>query len=143
MEKEIFESLSEQGLGPKLYFQNSEYRIEGFFLSRPLTIFEMSNPIFLDAYGEKICDFNYNPKLRERVLKYLPMDKLYVDRVIQEWHPEVVGRLPIIREKYAGQENILRIIKEFEDTFLFPGAPEHFEKLLPRDSEIVLAHNDA
>lgn len=60
MENELFQSLSEQGIGPKLYYQCAEYRIEGFFLSRPLTIFEMRNELFLAAYAEKICDFNFN-----------------------------------------------------------------------------------
>ena len=70
MENEIFESLSNQGLSPKLFFQNDEYRIEEFFLSRPLTIFEMRNEIFMELYAKKICDFNYNEDIRKRVLKY-------------------------------------------------------------------------
>ena len=79
MENEIFQSLSDQDLGPKLYFQNNEYRIEGFFLSRPITIFEMRNEIFIEAYARKICDFNYNVEARKKVVKYLPMTKLYID----------------------------------------------------------------
>jgi hypothetical protein len=57
------------------------YRIEGFFLSRPLTIFEMRNDIFMEAYAKKICDFNHNQKAREKVLKYLPMSKWYPARL--------------------------------------------------------------
>jgi Choline/ethanolamine kinase len=60
MENEIFESLSEQDLGPKLYHQCQDYRIEEFFLSRPITVFEMRNEIYIKAYSHKICDFNYN-----------------------------------------------------------------------------------
>jgi hypothetical protein len=35
---------AEDGTGPELHFQNKEYRIEGFFEGRPLTIWEMRNP---------------------------------------------------------------------------------------------------
>lgn len=60
IERDIFEVLSETGQGPKLYFQNEKIRIESFFLSRPLTIFEMRNEIFMRNFGQQICDFNYN-----------------------------------------------------------------------------------
>lgn len=52
-------------------------------MSRPLTIFEMRNEIYMKAYAEKICDFNYNEKLRERVLKYQPMTEIYIDKVCE------------------------------------------------------------
>ena len=64
MEREVFKSLSNQDIGPKLYYQNETFRIEGFFLSRPLTIFEMRNDIFMESFAIKICDFNYNDKVR-------------------------------------------------------------------------------
>jgi choline/ethanolamine kinase len=143
MENEIFESLSDQSLGPKLYHRSKHFRIEEFFLSRPITIFEMRNTLFLNIYAEKICDFNHNPKLRERVLKYLPITSLYVDQGINLWHKEVVERLPTIRDKYSSHPNILKVLETFEKTFLFPSAQDHFKALVPRDSEIVLSHNDA
>jgi len=143
MENEIFQSLSDQGIGPKLYYQNNVYRIEGFFQSRPLTIFEMRNDIFMEAYARKICDFNHNQKAREKVLKYLPMSKLYVDENINTWLPELIENFPQIREAYKAHQDILDILSHFEKTFLFPGCQEYFHKLVPRDSEIVLAHNDA
>ena len=143
MENEIFESLSEQGLGPKLYYQNDVFRIEGFFLSRPLTIFEMRNDIFMEAYARKIGDFNHNQKARERVLKYVPMSKLYVDENIDAWLPEVIEKLPQIRAAYSKHPDILEILEHFEKTFLFEGCQAFYRSLVPRDSEIVLAHNDA
>jgi hypothetical protein len=143
MENEIFQSLSDQGVGPKLYFQNEEYRIEGFFLSRPLTIFEMRNDIFMEAYAKKICDFNHNQKAREKVLKYLPMSKLYFDEVINVWLPELIQKYPSIRQAYTHHPDILKTLDTFEKTFMYPGVSEYFQKLIPRDSEIVLAHNDA
>lgn len=106
MENEIFESLSDQGLGPKLYHQSSTYRIEEFFLSRPVTIFEMRNPIFIKNYARRICDFNYNEQLIKKVAKYIPKDKMYIERVCTEWFQIVAERLPKIRTAYAGQEGI-------------------------------------
>ena len=47
VEATIFESMSSQGLGPKLLFQNTEYRIEEFFDGRQITIWEMRNPSVL------------------------------------------------------------------------------------------------
>ena len=47
----------------------------------------------MEAYAYKICDFNHNQKLRERVLKYLPMSHLYIDQAINEWHKDVVEKL--------------------------------------------------
>ena len=41
----MFEAKSADGSGPKLYFQNERYRIEGFFAGRPLSIWEMRNPV--------------------------------------------------------------------------------------------------
>ena len=82
----------------------------------------MRNDIFMEAYAHKICDFNHNHKLRERVLKYLPMTHLYIDQAINEWHKDVVDKLPLIREKYSDIPLVLEILKEFEGTFLFPGS---------------------
>ena len=65
VESIIFQSMSEQNLGPKLYFQNSEYRIESFFDGRPLSIWEMRNPVFMNAYAKSICDFNFNKHARD------------------------------------------------------------------------------
>ena len=97
----------------------------------------------MEAYARKICDFNHNQKARERVLKYLPMTKLYVDENINKWLPELIEKLPEIRVAYKAHPDILKILTDFDKTFLFPGCQEYFNKLVPRDSEIVLAHNDA
>jgi len=51
--------------------------------------------------------------------------------------------MPEIRNAYHAHTDILDILKRFEETFLFPGCKEFFHSLVPRDSEIVLAHNDA
>lgn len=60
IEQAIFETKSEDGTGPKLYFQDKEYRIEGFFEGRPITIWEMRNPKIYLKYAEMIADYNFN-----------------------------------------------------------------------------------
>eukprot|EP00347_Sterkiella_histriomuscorum_P014696 403359899 len=143
MENELFQVLSDQGIGPKLYYQCPEYRIEGFFLSRALTIFEMRNDLFLDAYAEKICDFNYNHEAREKIKKYIPMENLSATLWMTTWVEDVKKRIPILREKQRSHPEVLEILDEFEKTFFFEGHQEYFQNLLCADSEIVLAHNDA
>jgi uncharacterized protein (DUF2164 family) len=34
----------------------------------------MRNPIFIEAYARKMCDFNYNQKLRDTVARYIPKE---------------------------------------------------------------------
>jgi hypothetical protein len=103
----------------------------------------MRNEIFIEAYARKICDFNYNVEARKKVEKYLPMTKLYIDECFDTWHPEVIKRLPNIRKAYESNKQIQGILDVYEKTFLFEGAIENFKKLVPYDSEVVLAHNDA
>lgn len=52
--------MSNDGSGPKMYFQNTEYRIEEFFEGRPLTIWEMRNPMVAAKVAKMLCDFNFN-----------------------------------------------------------------------------------
>ena len=67
IEQAIFETKSEDGTGPKLYFQNMEYRIEGFFHGRPITIWEMRNHLIEMKYAEIICDYNFSPVVQEKI----------------------------------------------------------------------------
>lgn len=121
MENELFQSLSDQNIGPKLYYQCSEYRIEGFFLSRPLTIFEMRNDIFLTAYAEKICDFNYNADARSKVEKFIPKTEIQARLWMNDWVKQVKERLPGIREKQKNHPEVLEILNDYEKTFFFEG----------------------
>ena len=60
IEQAIFETKSEDGTGPKLFFQNDTYRIEGFFEGRPISIWEMRNPFVYLKYADMICDYNFS-----------------------------------------------------------------------------------
>ena len=48
-----------------------------------------------------------------------------------------------LREKQKGNEGVITMLEEFERVFLFEGAQEYYRGIIPRESEIVLAHNDA
>ena len=95
------------------------------------------------AFAEKLCHFHHNKKTKEIMLKFVPMTTLYITETIKEWHPDVESKMPLLREKQKGKPHILKMLDELQETFLFPGSQEHFTKLIPTDSEIVLAHNDA
>lgn len=71
----IFRVASEQNIGPRLLYQNDDYRIESFINARPITIWEMRNPLFLKYYAEKIFSFNFNPALNESLKQILPIDR--------------------------------------------------------------------
>ena len=47
LEALIFEELSAQKIGAKLLHANDKYRIEGFFDGRPISIWEMRNPVIM------------------------------------------------------------------------------------------------
>ena len=59
--------MSDQGLGPKLYFGNDKYRIEGFFEGKPVTIWELRNPRLMQVIAKTIFDFNFNSLAIERL----------------------------------------------------------------------------
>jgi hypothetical protein len=61
----------------------------------------------MEAYAKKICDFNHNKQARERVLKYLPTDKLYVDENINVWLPDLIKKMPEIKLAYKDHPDIL------------------------------------
>jgi hypothetical protein len=145
----IFKHMSDRGYGPKYIYQNSEYRIEEFIDARALSIWELRNPVFMTAYARAVYNFNFNkPAVDElKALRPLDVNNLAIDTAINEWGPKLKERLPYMRGKLL-QDNgkphpdKLQVIDLLERTFLFQGYRDYFSKLVPRDSEIVLSHND-
>ena len=81
----------------------------------------MRNEIFLEAYAEKICDFNYNVEAREKIKTFMPMDNIYARTWMGPWVEDVKKRLPQIREKQREHPEVIKILDEFEKTFFFEG----------------------
>jgi len=75
IEEAIFRTKSDDGSGPKLYFMNSEYRIEGFFEGRPISIWEMRNPLIYLEYARFICDYNFNAVAQKRISEFKKVDE--------------------------------------------------------------------
>ena len=67
IEQAIFEAKSEDGTGPKLYFQNMEYRIESYIHGRPISIWEMRNPLIYMKLAEMFCDYNFSAVVQEKI----------------------------------------------------------------------------
>ena len=61
-EAAYFQCMSDSGLGPKLiaYDPDLLYRIEEFFEGRPLTIWELRNPVMMQSYAKAV--FNMHTK---------------------------------------------------------------------------------
>lgn len=122
----IFRIASEQELGPKLLFQCPDFRLEAFLEGRPLSIWEMRNPVFMDAFVDKIFNFNFNETLQTELAKILPLDRenLFADVAANKWGPEVKERFPSMRGKLLQDNGIphpdqLRAIDAIDRNFLF------------------------
>lgn len=74
IERAVFQAKSDDLTGPKMYFQNKEYRIEQFFHGRPLSIWEMRNPMIYLKYAETICEYNFSDQVTRTISEISPMD---------------------------------------------------------------------
>lgn len=152
VESTIFKSMSDQGLGPLLHFQNTVYRIESFFEGRPLTIWELRNSTIMKLLAKKAFEFNFNQDAISKISEFKPMNKakLGLDTAIDEWAQQVRERLPRIQGKLKGKTDegaiyILAIIDALQQDILYDGAEGFLKELAagPREGKIVLSHNDA
>ena len=50
------------------------YRIEGFFEGRPITIWEMRNPMIYTQYAEMMVDYNFSELANQRIEEINPKD---------------------------------------------------------------------
>lgn len=141
----IFKHASERGIGPKLIFQNGEYRIEEFLNGRPLTIWELRNPYIYGQIARMIFNFNHNTAILDQLTSVMPKTRLQHDMYMHEWAPEVKKLLPSLRHKLLNDSvahpGLLKALDEVETHFLFDGYQKFFENYLNRQN-IVLAHND-
>ena len=93
--------MSERDLGPKLVFQNNDYRIEHFFDGRPLTIWEMRDPAIMKLAAKALFEFHHKSGIAEKVQAVSPLDRnnLAIDHIIDEWGSASLARIVKIRAK--------------------------------------------
>lgn len=49
---------------------NEEYRIESYIDGRPMTIWEMRNPVIYKKVAEIICDYNFDNTISNKIIKF-------------------------------------------------------------------------
>ena len=91
--------MSDAGLGPKLVKQCETFRIEEFFSGRPLSIWEMRNPVIMSKVVNAIYNFHTRSGASEAVdaLKPLAQSKMAVEIAIDDWGPKCIERMQTIR----------------------------------------------
>jgi hypothetical protein len=163
VEQAIFKAAADAGIGPKMFYQDDKFRIEGFFNGRPITLWEMRNPVIASTLAKEICDFNFNEEATRSVQNIEPLDykNLFIHQVISKWGSNLQAKLPAFKQKLrdaATHESLKKLeqAERLEKTFLFEGYKEHFNRLVPIPGEhshfdrdyvnpfpVVLTHNDA
>ena len=115
IEEAIFKTKSDEGTGPKLYYMNSEYRIEGFFEGRPISVWEMRNPVIYLDYARFICEFNFSKSARSKISTFNPMDpnNLFIHQVLREWGPSLLNKIDDMKQalKTAGHMGNLETVE--------------------------------
>ena len=107
IEAVIFESMAEKGLGPQIIYSEHEFRLEEFISGRPLSIWEMRNPVIMESIARAIYDFHHESGAAEKVQSLKPVDSnnLSIDFFINDWGPKAVIRLASIRSKLQVASN--------------------------------------
>ena len=119
--------MSDEGLGPKLIYGCAAFRIEGFFEGRPMTIWELRNPVVMEETVKAIFGMHNNNRAIDAIQEIIPMspEKLGIDTAIDEWGPAVITRIAKIRSKIdpeaEGSDVILNALNKIESTYLKPG----------------------
>ena len=148
VEAAIFKSMSDSGQGPKLIFQNSEYRIECFFQGRPLTIWELRNPVIVESYVKAIYGMHTKSGVSEAIeaIKPRATTKMGVEIAIEDWGPAVISKIAALRQKLnpedEGHRSILTSLDCVSETFLKDGYQEVLRACIPSGT-VLMCHNDA
>ena len=105
IEQSIFATKSDDGTGPKLHYQAVEYRIEGYYHGRPISIWEMRNPFIYLEYAKMICDFNFSKVAQEKIEAIKPKDKndLFAHQVINDWGPKLQGFIKDVKSALSAK----------------------------------------
>ena len=111
-----------------MFYQNSKFRIEQFFEGRPLTLWEMRNPMIYKNFARNICDFNFNSQAQKDVneIEELDPNNLFIHQVIKQWGPNLTNKIGTIKKQLqlSGTDEHLEYLQKtelLEQTFLFEG----------------------
>lgn len=146
LESTVFEWLSDQGLAPVCYFQDDNYRIEQSYDARPITIFEMRNPLMLEAVVDKIFKLNNNPHLKEK-LSAIKGDNAptQIEIVRNEWLPKLAQKWQRLHDLTTVEE-YKRVLELVKGQFLYEGFLDYFDAiksgLVDNRDNLVVCHND-
>ena len=119
--------MSDSGLGPKLVYSSDDYRIEHFIQGRPLSIWEMRNPVIMRSVVSALYEMHTKSGLSSALERVYPISesKLGVEVAIEEWGPACVDRMARIRAKLnleeAGHQKIGAMLDLLEQTYLKEG----------------------
>ena len=142
----VFETFSDQGIGPKCYFQNENYRLEESYDSRPITIFEMRNPVFLNQIIEKTFKINYNEVLKSKLLEAgggkFPTQ---VEILRNEWLPKLFEKYQyfydmITVEEYKEAMHLVKSTYMREDVYDYIDGLSY--QMQDDPEKLVVCHND-
>ena len=103
IEKAIFKSMSDSGIGPKLFYQGNNYRIEEYIEGRQLSIWELRNPYMLELFARTIYEMHTNQNAADAIEAIRPMNRsqLGIDISIDVWGPGSITRIASIRRRLA------------------------------------------
>ena len=127
VEATLFRCMSEAGLGPKLVHQSETFRIEHFFTGRPLSIWEMRNPVISRKVVNALYNFHTKSGASEAIdaIKPRSESKMGVEIAIEEWGPASIERIALIRQKLdiedEGHRRIMRSLDRLSNTYLKDG----------------------
>jgi len=117
-------------------------------VGRPLTIWELRNPVLIESYVMAIFDMHTKSGAAEaiNVIKPRASSKMGVEIAIDEWGPAVITRIASLRTKLnaedAGHMRILKILDRLSATYLKEGYQDVLRACIP-DGPVIVCHNDA
>ena len=136
-----------------MYGQNETFRIEGFIEGRPMSIWEMRNPIIQSQYANVICDFNFDVNLQKKISEFYKLDtnNLVFHQAVNQWAPNALKNIEKLKSSLRdnGMKCQLATVDRMQRTMLFDGYQQHYKSMLniPEDQDnaifpVVFAHND-
>ncbi|RPF81698.1 MAG: hypothetical protein CBC65_002110 [Rhodothermaceae bacterium TMED105] len=131
-EGDVFRQMSEEGLGPKLIHQNTEYRIESFVHGRTLELRELRNPEIMNASISAIHRMH---------LCLTGQGSTAIELAIDVWAPRVKRRLYAIRDNTTSPY-IQATANMICDEFLEDGYLKRLLTMVRGFETTVMSHND-